>query len=55
MSDEDVDVVEDYGHDVRLVHEERDGEDRYHLDGPMGRIKSFYTPRRRACTPMCTT
>jgi len=40
MSD-DVDVVEDYGGDVRIVREKREFEDLYHFEDPMGRLQSF--------------
>lgn len=37
-------VVEEYAHSCRIVREtDEAGEDRYHYEGPMGRVKSFYS------------
>lgn len=44
---EDVDdeVVAEYPHNCRIVREQRDdAPDRYHYEGPMGRVKSFENP-----------
>lgn len=38
------DIVEEYAHNCRIVREDDDaGEARYHYEGPLGRIKSFYS------------
>lgn len=37
-------VVEEYAHGCRLVREDENGYERYHYEGPMGRIKSFDNP-----------
>jgi hypothetical protein len=38
------DVVEEYEHDCRIVREYIEGEeDRFHYEGPLGRVKSFYS------------
>jgi hypothetical protein len=43
MSEKDV-VVEEYQHDCRIVRERIEGEeDRFHYEGPLGRVKSFYS------------
>jgi hypothetical protein len=38
------DVVEEYSHGCRIVREEENGYERYHYEGPMGRVKSFENP-----------
>lgn len=43
MSQDD-DVVEEYPHSCRIVRERvQDDADRYHYEGPLGRVKSFYS------------
>lgn len=43
MSEKD-DVVEEYEHNCRIVREYVEGEeDRFHYEGPLGRVKSFYS------------
>ena len=38
-------VIEEYAHSCRIVEEDRDGDyNRYHYEGPMGRIKTFENP-----------
>ena len=38
------DIVEEYPHSCRIVREHIDGEeDRFHYEGPLGRVKSFYS------------
>ena len=38
------DVVEEYPHSCQIVREDDDaGEPRYHYEGPLGRVKSFYS------------
>jgi hypothetical protein len=37
-------TVEEYAHDCRIVREQDDlGEDTYHYEGPLGRVKSFHS------------
>jgi len=38
------DVIEEYAHSCRIVREDESGYERYHYEGPMGRIKSFENP-----------
>lgn len=38
------DVVEEYPHRCRIVLEEENGYERYHYEGPLGRVKSFENP-----------
>jgi len=40
----DTEVVEDYSDSLQVVREQREHEDLYHFEGPMGQIKSFYNP-----------
>lgn len=43
MNDSDPEVIEEYAHDCRIVRERDDfGEDTYHYEGPLGRVKSFH-------------
>lgn len=44
MTESDSDVVEQYAHGCQIVHEQRDGADLYHYEGPMGHIKAFENP-----------
>jgi hypothetical protein len=45
MTDADSETVEEYPHNCRIVREHVEGsEDRYHFEGPLGRIKSFENP-----------
>ena len=38
-------TIEEYAHDCRIIREHiEDDEDRYHYEGPLGRVKSFYSP-----------
>jgi len=38
------DVVEEYPHNCRIVRERvEDDADRFHYEGPLGRVKSFYS------------
>lgn len=38
-------VIEEYAHSCRIVEEGRDGDyNKYHYEGPMGRIKTFENP-----------
>ncbi|WP_418280813.1 hypothetical protein [Halorubrum sp. DTA98] len=40
-------IVEEYEHDCRIVREHIEGEeDRFHYEGPLGRVKSFYSPEK---------
>jgi len=42
MTDTNPDPIEEYPHNCRIVRERVEGsEDRYHFEGPLGRIKSF--------------
>lgn len=44
MTESDLEVVEEYDHSCRIVRERVEGEeDRYHYEGPLGRVKSFYS------------
>lgn len=44
MTDTETEVVEEYAHNCRIVRERIGGnEDRYHYEGPLGRIKSFHS------------
>lgn len=43
-NDNPTEVVEEYAHDCRIVREEREHEDLYHYEGPMGHVKSFRNP-----------
>jgi len=38
---ENTEVVEEYSHDCQLVREVENGYERYHYEGPLGRVKSF--------------
>lgn len=43
MSEKD-DVVEEYPHSCRIVRERVENDaDRFHYEGPLGRVKSFYS------------
>lgn len=45
MIDPDSETIEEYPHNCRIVREYVEGsEDRYHFEGPLGRIKSFENP-----------
>lgn len=45
MTEDDVEVIEEYPHSCRLVREERDdGRDLYHYEDPLGHVKSFENP-----------
>jgi len=44
MSEDDVDTVEDYGGDVRIVREVSNGYEKFHFEDPMGRLQSFENP-----------
>lgn len=47
MTESDTEVVEEYPHSCRIVREINEGEeDRYHYEGPLGRVKSFYSPEK---------
>jgi len=37
-------VIEEYAHSCRIVRENENGYERYHYEGPMGRVKSFENP-----------
>jgi hypothetical protein len=40
----ETELVEEYEHSCQIVREpDETGEDRYHFEGPLGRIKSFYS------------
>lgn len=44
MTETDSEVVEEYPHSCRITRERIDGEeDRFHYEGPLGRVKSFYS------------
>jgi len=36
-----VEVIEEYAHDCRIVRDDEAGYERYHYEGPFGRVKSF--------------
>lgn len=41
------DVVEEYAHNCRIVREHvEDDADRYHYESPLGRVKSFRSPKK---------
>lgn len=40
----DDDVLEEYDHSCRIVRDDEDGYERYHYEGPLGRVKSFDNP-----------
>lgn len=42
MTEEELEIVEEYLHSCRIVCEESDGYE-YHYEGPLGRIKSFHS------------
>jgi len=45
MSESNSETVEEYPHNCQIVRERVEGsEDRYHFEGPLGRIKSFENP-----------
>lgn len=44
MSNDDVDIVEDYSDGVRIVREVIDGYEQYHFEDPMGRLQTFENP-----------
>lgn len=39
-------AVEEYAHNCRIVREDENGYERYHYEGPLGRIKSFEDPAK---------
>jgi len=44
MTDTESEVVEEYAHNCRIVCEQISGNgDRYHYEGPLGRVKSFHS------------
>ena len=45
MTDSPNSVIEEYAHGYKIVEEEREADyNRYHYEGPMGRIKTFENP-----------
>jgi len=47
---DELDVVREYAHSCRIVREYVEGdEDRFHYEGPMGRVKSFVIGIIRPC------
>lgn len=44
MNEKETEIVEEYSHSHRIIREPvESGEDLYHCEGPMGRIKTFYS------------
>lgn len=37
-------VIEEYAEDCQIIHEERNYPDRYHFEGPKGRMRTFENP-----------
>lgn len=47
MTETEPEVVEEYPYNCQLVRERNEREeDRFHYDGPMGRVKSFYSEQK---------
>ena len=42
--EEEGDVLEEYDHSCRIVRDDENGYERYHYEGPLGRVKSFDNP-----------